>query len=62
MIMIKRIVLVIIFSIVLTGILAGIKSLQTCRMIAKGEKAELPPRDRDRRCGAFGVKWNYLNE
>ena len=41
--MIKRIVLVIVFLIVLTGILAGIKSLQIRRMIATGEKAEPPP-------------------
>ncbi|MBI5593895.1 MAG: efflux RND transporter periplasmic adaptor subunit [Deltaproteobacteria bacterium] len=41
--MIKRIVLVIVFLIVLTGILAGIKYLQISRMIAKGEKAEMPP-------------------
>lgn len=41
--MIKRIVLVIVVLIVLTGILAGIKSLQISRMVAKGEKAEMPP-------------------
>jgi len=41
--MIKRIVLVIILLIVLAGILAGIKTLQIRRMIAKGEKAEMPP-------------------
>ncbi len=41
--MIKRIVLVIVFLIVLTGILTGIKSLQIRRMIATGEKAEPPP-------------------
>ena len=39
----KRIVLVIVLLIVLAGILAGIKSLQISRMIAKGEKAEMPP-------------------
>jgi len=41
--MIKRIVLVIVVLIVLTGILAGVKSLQISRMAAKGEKAEMPP-------------------
>jgi membrane fusion protein, multidrug efflux system len=41
--MIKRILLVIVFLIVLVGILAGIKSLQIRQMIAKGEKAEMPP-------------------
>lgn len=41
--MIKRIVLVIVFLIVLAGILAGIKSLQIRRMVAKGENAVPPP-------------------
>jgi membrane fusion protein, multidrug efflux system len=41
--MIKRIVFVIVFLIVLAGILAGIKTFQIRRMIAKGEKAEMPP-------------------
>lgn len=41
--MIKRIVLVIVFLIVLAGILAGIKSLQIRRMVARGENAVQPP-------------------
>ena len=53
--MIKRIGLVIVFLIVLAGILAGIKTLQIRRMIAKGENARDAARNRDRCCGAFGV-------
>jgi membrane fusion protein (multidrug efflux system) len=41
--MIKRIGFVIVCLIVLAGILAGIKTLQIRRMIAKGENAVMPP-------------------
>ena len=41
--MIKRIVFVIVILVVLTGILAGIKSLQIKRMISMGQHVTQPP-------------------